>query len=100
MLKAFVLITTEYGYQQEVCNKVQSIPEVKEAYKLHGTYDLIVDIEADDIKNLEEVVHRRIRCLDKVRSTITLCARMALRAHFSRRRVPPRRARVNGRNMG
>ena len=75
MPKAYVLITAEYGCQQEVCNKVLSIPEVKEAYKLHGIYDLIVDIEANDIKNLKELIHRRIRGLDKVRSTITMIAR-------------------------
>ena len=76
MLKAYVLITTEYGYQQEVCNNLISIPEVKEAYKLHGIYDLIVDIEADDFEYLKEIIQRRIRCLDKVRSTITLIERI------------------------
>lgn len=76
MIKAYVLITTDIGCQQEICNNLRSIPEVKEAYILHGIYDLIVDIESDDIKNLKELIHRRIRRIDKVRSIITLIERI------------------------
>jgi DNA-binding Lrp family transcriptional regulator len=76
LLKAYVLITTDYGCQQEVYNKLISIPEVKEAYKLHGIYDLIVNIEADDIKNLKEIIHHRIRGLYKVRSALTMIERI------------------------
>ena len=76
MVKAYVLITTDTGCEQEICNSLISIPEVKEAYTLRGVYDLIVDIEADDFEYLKEVIQRRIRCLDKVRSTITLIERI------------------------
>jgi len=53
-----------------------SIPEVKEVHTLHGVYDLIVDIESDDFEYLKEIIHRRIRCLDKIRSIITLIERI------------------------
>ncbi len=76
MLKAYVLITTNTGCEQEICNNLISIPEVKEAYTLQGIFDLIVDIEADDFEYLKELIHRRIRCLDEVRSTITLIERI------------------------
>jgi len=76
LTKAYVLLTTDLGCEQEVCNELISIPEVKEAYTLYGVYDLIVDIESDDSENLKDVIHRRIRCLDKVRSTITMIERI------------------------
>ena len=76
LTKAYVLITTDIGCEREICKKLLSIPEVKEAYTLHGVYDLIVDIEADDSETLKEIIQRRIRCLDKVRSTITMIERI------------------------
>lgn len=74
--KAYVLITTDIGCEQEIRNKLLSIPEVKEVNTLHGVYDLIVDIEADDSEILKEIIQRRIRCLDKIRSTITMIERI------------------------
>ena len=76
LTKAYVLITTDIGCEQEICNKLISIPEVKEAYTLRGVYDLIVGIEADDSENLKEIIQRKIRRLDKVRSTITMIERI------------------------
>ena len=76
LTKAYVLITTDIGCEQEICNKLKSIPEVTESYTLHGIYDLIACIEADDSENLKEIIHRRIRCLDKVRSIIIMIERI------------------------
>ena len=76
LTKAYVLITTDIGCEQEICNKLISIPEVKEAYTLRGVYDLIVGIEADDSENLKEIIQHKIRRLDKVRSTITMIERI------------------------
>ena len=75
LIKAYILITTDVGCQQKVCNESISIPEVKEAYTLQGVFDLIVDIEADDFEYLKETIHRRFRRLDEIRSTITLIER-------------------------
>ncbi len=76
LIKAYVLLTTDIGCEQEISNKLRSIPEVIESYTLHGIYDLIVDIEADDSEILKEIIQRRIRCLDKIRSTITMIERI------------------------
>ena len=75
MTKAYVLLTTDIGCEREICKIVKSIPEVRNAYTLHGVYDLIIDIETDDVDYLKEVIQNKIRSMKKVRSTITMIER-------------------------
>ena len=75
MTKAYVLLTTDIGCEREIYNIIKSIPEVRNAYTLHGVYDLIIDIETDDVDYLKEVIQNRIRSMKKVRSTITMIER-------------------------
>jgi len=63
------------GCEREICKIIKSIPEVRKAYTLHGVYDLIIDIETDDVNHLKEVIQKRIRSMEKVRSTITMIER-------------------------
>jgi len=72
LTKAYVLLTTDIGCEQAVCKIIKSIPEVKNAYILHGAYDLIIDIETKNLNCLKEVIQKRIRSMEKVRSTITM----------------------------
>lgn len=75
MTKAYVLLTTDIGCEREICKIIKSIPAVRNAYTLHGVYDLIIDIETDDVDYLKEVIQKRIRSMEKVRSTITMIER-------------------------
>jgi len=75
LTKAYVLLTTDRGREQDICKKIKLIPEVRNAYTLHGVYDLIIDIETDDVNHLKEVIQKRIRSMEKVRSTITMIER-------------------------
>jgi DNA-binding Lrp family transcriptional regulator len=75
LTKAYVLLTTDIGREQEICKKIKLIPEVRNAYTLHGVYDLIIDIETDDVNHLKEVIQKRIRSMEKVQSTITMIER-------------------------
>lgn len=72
MTTAFVLVNIEVGYEEEVLKKIKMIPEVKEAHILHGVYDIIAVLETGDKQYLKEVIHMKIRRLDKVRSTMTM----------------------------
>lgn len=69
---AFVLINVEAGADREVLENVKKIPEVKQAYMVYGVYDLIAILEADTLEKLRECVTKKIRQLDKVRSTMTM----------------------------
>ena len=72
MPRAFVLINVESGSEDEVLKELKKTEGVEEAYFSYGVYDLITRIKADTMENLKDMVTRRIRTLNKVRSTLTL----------------------------
>jgi DNA-binding Lrp family transcriptional regulator len=71
-LKAYVLLNTELGKEPEVIKAIKDAKEIKNIYSLYGIYDIIVEVEADTMERVKEVVFNRIRRLDNVKSTITL----------------------------
>ena len=72
MPRAFVLINVESGSEDEVLKELKRMEGVEEAYFSYGVYDLITRVKADTMENLKDMVSRRIRTLNKVRSTLTL----------------------------
>jgi len=72
MPRAFVLINVESGSEDEVLKELKKIEGVDEAYFSYGVYDIITKIKADTMENLKDMVTRKIRSLNKVRSTLTL----------------------------
>jgi DNA-binding Lrp family transcriptional regulator len=72
MPRAFVLINVESGSEDEVLKELKKMEGVEEAYFSYGVYDLITRVKADTMENLKDMVSRRIRTLNKVRSTLTL----------------------------
>ena len=72
MPKAFVLINVESGSEDEVLRELKELEGVEEAYFSYGVYDLITRVKADTMENLKDMVSRKIRTLNKVRSTLTL----------------------------
>ena len=73
-MKAYVLLNTELGKEPEVIKAMKGAKEVKNIYSLYGIYDVIVEVEAETMEKVKEVVFNRIRRLDNVKSTITLIA--------------------------
>jgi DNA-binding Lrp family transcriptional regulator len=72
MPRAFVLINVESGAEDEVLQELKKLEGVEEAYFSYGVYDLITRVKADTMENLKDTVSRKIRTLNKVRSTLTL----------------------------
>jgi len=72
MPRAFVLINVESGSEDDVLKELKRMEGVEEAYFSYGVYDLITRVKADTMENLKDMVSRKIRTLNKVRSTLTL----------------------------
>jgi DNA-binding Lrp family transcriptional regulator len=51
--------------------RLRDVPEVKEAYFVSGVYDIVAKVEKDSMDRLKEVIARKARRLDSVRSTRT-----------------------------
>ncbi|MGC8556066.1 MAG: Lrp/AsnC family transcriptional regulator [Conexivisphaera sp.] len=72
MAKAFILINTDTGTEEDVLKELRKIPNVTEAYTIYGVYDLIAKVEADSLDKVKEVISSRIRRLEHVRSTLSM----------------------------
>ncbi|UCD26767.1 MAG: Lrp/AsnC ligand binding domain-containing protein [Candidatus Bathyarchaeota archaeon] len=70
----YVLINTETAHMESVLEALKKIDAVKEAHMVYGVYDIIVEVETDNMDRLKEIVTYHIRRLDEVQSTITLIA--------------------------
>lgn len=72
MPTAFVLINSEIGFDSDVLNELEGIRGVDQAFAVYGVYDLIAKVRADTMDKLRNMVHQKIRKLDKVKSTLTM----------------------------
>ncbi|MHA2394361.1 MAG: Lrp/AsnC ligand binding domain-containing protein [Promethearchaeota archaeon] len=73
MARAYVLIITEVGSENEVFEKMGKIKEVKESYEVYGVYDILARIETETMEELKNTIGYEIRGkIEGVRSTITL----------------------------
>ena len=72
MTRALVFINATMGPESAVLEALQKVRGVKEAYLVYGTYDIVVKIETDTMDSLKDLVTRRIRRIDAVRTTLTM----------------------------
>ncbi len=72
MATAYVLINCDLGFDTEIIAEIKQLDEVKEVHGIFGAYDIIVNLESDNVDNLRDVITWKIRKLNRVRSTVTL----------------------------
>lgn len=71
-MKAYVLINTELGQEAEVVKELKNVDGITGIHSLYGIYDVIVQVEAESMDRVKEIVFNNIRRLDSVKTTITL----------------------------
>lgn len=71
-MKAYVLINTELGQESSVVEELDNVPSIKRVHSLYGIYDVIVEVEAETMDKVKEIVFNQIRRLENVKTTITL----------------------------
>lgn len=71
-MEAIVFLNVDIGSEDNVMERLVSIPEVKAVYFVYGPYDMIVKIDAEDIEKIRNVVREKIRKIEGIRSTTTL----------------------------
>ena len=72
MPRAFVLINVESGSEEEILGEIKKIEGVEEAYFSYGVYDIITKVKANSMEKLRETVTRKVRTINRVRSTLSL----------------------------
>jgi DNA-binding Lrp family transcriptional regulator len=59
MPKAFVLITSHFGKEKDVLEILKKINAIK-IYKVDGTYDFVVEVNAEDMDKLKDIIKWQI----------------------------------------
>lgn len=72
IMKAFVLLNTELGMESKIIEALKGVEEITNIHSLYGIYDIIIEMEADTMDKIKEVVFNKVRRLENVKSTITL----------------------------
>ncbi len=71
MTGAYILIEAIPGKAIELMNIIKGLPGVKTAHLVTGPYDLIIYVEAADLKSLGEVIVKKIQATGAVARTLT-----------------------------
>ena len=72
MATAYVLINCDLGFEEQIIEELKHISDVKEVNGVFGAYDILAKVESDQISTLKETITRKIRKIDRVRTTLTL----------------------------
>jgi DNA-binding Lrp family transcriptional regulator len=72
MEKAYILIGCELGAENEIVKKLKHLDKVRDARVVYGDYDIVVEAEAETDTQMDNLITKKIRKLEKVRSTMTL----------------------------
>ena len=72
MATAYVLINCELGAEEFVISELNSIDGVIEVHGTFGAYDILAQVQSDQVEALRETITWKIRKIPKIRSTLTL----------------------------
>ncbi len=74
MVKAYVLIKTESGKEDQVLKEILGLTVTEEAHEVFGPYDIIAEVRARDMDSIVDVVVTRIRKIQGITDTHSLIA--------------------------
>ncbi len=72
MPTAYVLVNTEIGSEKQVLSALKKVEGVEEAHNLWGVYDLIVNVKADSLGELKQIITQKIEKIGKINSKLTM----------------------------
>ena len=71
MPKAFVMINAHVGGERDVLKILKKINGIK-IDRVDGIYDFVVEVNAENMAKLKDIIKWQIRRIDKISSTLTL----------------------------
>jgi len=70
--RAYVLVNSLIGSEDDVLKAVMEIQEVKEAHRVHGLYGVIALVEAETIQDIDDIVLPKIRSINGVQFVLKM----------------------------
>lgn len=72
MITGLVLVKLQAGREQQTLTKIKEIKGISHVSAVYGRWDLVVDVEADDLPKMSQLVVGKLRTIPGVASTETL----------------------------
>jgi DNA-binding Lrp family transcriptional regulator len=72
MIKAYVLVVTTPGETKGVVSAIAKVPGVVELHEVMGPYDIVVEIEVDQLSQVPGILSDQIRSVPGIESTTSL----------------------------
>ena len=72
MPTAYILLNTEIGAEKQVLKALKKVEGVEEAHSLWGVYDIIANVKAESMDELEHLITSRIEKIGKINSKLTM----------------------------
>lgn len=72
MVKAYVLVVANPGATKHVYQALQGVPGVVECHEVMGPYDIVVEIEVENLSDVPPILSDHIRTITGVESTTSL----------------------------
>jgi DNA-binding Lrp family transcriptional regulator len=72
MAEAYVLLKATPGYERNIVEELNGIPEIKDVNELYGEWDIIVKASVERIEDLDALLSEKMRKLEGVTLTSTM----------------------------
>tara|TARA_B110000467_G_C17827751_1_gene218344 strand:- start:36 stop:284 length:249 start_codon:yes stop_codon:yes gene_type:complete len=72
MASSFVLINCTLGKEETVLESLRVTEGISTVSGVFGAYDIIVKVSADELHEMRELITKRIRKIEHIRSTLVL----------------------------
>ena len=72
MIKAYILVVANPGATQRVYEALQKVKGVTQCSQVMGPYDIVVEIEVEDLSDVPPILGGNIRTIEGVESTTSL----------------------------
>lgn len=69
---AYILLNCDVGKDELVKSKLKNVDEIKEVKRTYGVYDIIVKLKTPNHSSLWDVISKKIKTQDNIRSALTL----------------------------
>ena len=72
MPEAFVCINASPDSVDQLLIQLKACKEIKEAFRVHGVYDIITKVTAETLEDLSNIIDTRIKRLSEVQNTLSM----------------------------
>ncbi len=71
-VKAYVLVVTDPGKTRRVIEAMREIAGIVELHEVMGPYDIIAEIEVENLQDIPPILGGKIRTIEGIESTTSL----------------------------